>query len=132
MELFAKAVKSGLTFATERGRITPQDLWNLPLTGNNGFNLKTVSRELLKAVKVTQEEDLVTETNSVDASNQLRLEVIKFIIADKKEEKEINEKTLENKQKREQLLKLKAKKQGEAMEELSVEEIDAQLAALNS
>ena len=130
MELFAQVVKTGLTFTTVRGTLTPQDVWQLPLTGNNGFNLDTLSREVLKKVRATQEESLVTEAK-VDSKDELRLEVLKFIIEDKQSEaKKLQEATM-NKQKKEQLLMLKAKKQAQKQDELTEEEIDAQLAELN-
>ena len=126
MELFAKAVKVGLTFTTSRGILTPQDVWQLPLTGNNGFNLDTLSRVLLKEVRATEEESLVT-LSGVDVVTELRLEVLKFIIADKQAEAKKEQELVVKYQKREQLLKLKANKQAEKQAELTEEEIDAQL-----
>ena len=130
MKLFAKALKMGLTFSTERGNLSIQQVWQLPLTGNGGFSLKTVSRELLKEVKATQEEDLVTETNSVDADNQLRLDIIKFIIADKKEDEEEKRLSVEKKIKKQKLQELIAQKQDQVNGGKSLEELQEELANL--
>lgn len=128
MELFAQAVKQGLTFKTERGNLNPQDVWQLPLTGNNGFNLDTLSRQVLKKVRAVEEESLVTEVK-VSTEDELRLEILKFIIDDKQAEKEAAKNASETKAKRAQLQDLIAKKQNQAQEEKSLEELQAELQA---
>lgn len=130
MELFAKAVKLGLTFTTDRGRITPQDVWTLPLVGNNGFNLDTLSRELLKKVRAVEEESLVTE-RKIDTTDELRLEVLKYIISDKQAEKEAQENAAIKKAKREELQSLIAKKQSEKQEGKTLEQLQAELLDLD-
>lgn len=129
MELFATVVKTGLTFQTVRGVVLPQDLWKMPLTGNNGFSLDQVSRELLKQVRSTEEDSLVTSTK-VNPEDELRLEVLKFIIADKQAEAESQRLAAQRKQQRDELMALRAKKQQEQLGELSLEDIDAKLAEL--
>jgi len=129
MDLFTEAVKTGVSFSTERGQLLPQQVWQLPLTGNNGFNLDTISRSLLKKVRSVEEKSLVTEVK-VDTTDELRLEILKFIIKDKQEDQEASKLALANKQKKQQLLALKANKQTEALNNLSEEDIDKQLAEL--
>lgn len=128
--LFLKAVKTGLTFPTERGAQTPQVIYQLPLTGNNGFNLDTLSRTLLKKMRSVEEESLVTESK-VDSTDELRLEILKYIIKDKQEEQEAQRLAVFNREEMQRLLKLKANKQNEKEAELSEEEIDAQIAKLS-
>lgn len=129
MELFAKAVKTGLTFSSVKGTLLPQDLYKMPLTGNNGFNLDQISRELLKVVRSTQEDSLVV-TSKVNPTDQLRLEVLKFIIEDKQADEQAATLLAVKKAQRESLLALKAKKQQDQLGELSLEDIDAKLAEL--
>ncbi|AUR92200.1 coil containing protein [Vibrio phage 1.170.O._10N.261.52.C3] len=122
--IFAEVVKKGLMFTTSRGTLSPQDVWSLPLTGNNGFNLDEVSKALLKKVRDSEEESLVSTPSKASESDVLLLEVLKFIIEDKKGEIEEAKSSMERKAKRDRLLALKAKKQGLAEEELSMEEIE--------
>lgn len=131
MELFAKVVKMGLNFQTVKGVVLPQDLWNMPLTGNNGFNLDQVSRELLKLVRATQEDSLVS-TAKINPVDELRLEVLKVIIADKQAENEAKEVAALKKAERDTLLALKAKKQEAQLGELSLEEINLKLSELGA
>lgn len=128
MELFAQAVKKGITFKTERGNLNPQDVWQLPLAGNNGFNLDTLSRQVLKKVRAVEEESLVTEVK-VSTEDELRLEILKFIIEDKQAEKDAAKNAAETKAKREQLKELIAKKQNQAQEDKSLEELQEELQA---
>ncbi|AGH32127.1 hypothetical protein VPHG_00060 [Vibrio phage 11895-B1] len=131
MDMFAKIVKLGLTYKTDRGQILPQDVYKLPLTGNNGFNLDSISRELLKKVRETQQDSLVT-TSKADPDDELRLEVLKFIIEDKQQELQAAKDASLRKQQREELQELIAKKQKEAKSEKSVEELQAELLALEA
>lgn len=130
MELFAKAVKQGLTFVTERGLISPQAVWQLPLTGNNGFNLDSLSRDVLKKVRASEEESLVVETK-VSSVDELRLEILKFIIADKHKDAEAAKDAINKKARREELLALRAEKQKEASKGMSIEDIDKELSDLS-
>lgn len=130
MELFAKAVKQGLTFNTSRGVVLPQDVWKMPLTGNNGFNLDVLSRDLLKKVRASEEDSLVSESK-VDPKDQLRLDVLKFIIEDKQEEAKAAEDALLKKQKKEKLQSLIAQKQDEEISSKSLEELQEELLKLD-
>lgn len=127
MELFAKIVKKGLTFNTPKGPLLPQQVWQLPLTGNNGFNLDEISKTLLKKVRESEEESLVTEASSMNTDDQLRLDVLKCIIADKKAEKEAREKAAATRAKNNRIKELIAKKQDQELEEKSLEELEALL-----
>jgi len=129
MDLFTTAVKTGLNFQTSRGVVLPQDLWNMPLTCKGDFNLDTISRDLLKKIRSTQEDSLVS-VSKVDSVDELRLEVLKFIIADKQAEAAASKLAVANKQERDVLLALKAKKQQDQLGALTVDEIEAKLSAL--
>lgn len=128
-EIFKKAVKLNLTFATSRGVQLPQQIYQLPLTGNNGFNLDMISKDVLKSVRKVDEESLVTDSK-IDPLDQLRLDILKVIIADKKAEIKANEERSEKAAKLQKLLAIKAKRQEDKIEEISDEELEAELAAL--
>lgn len=85
MELFAKATQKGLTFKTVKGLVSVQELWKMPLTSSNEFNLDVVSRDVLKQVRSSQEDSLVTQ-NTVSTDDEIRLDVLKYIIEFKKGE----------------------------------------------
>lgn len=127
MNIFAELTKKGLSFKTDRGLVSVQDVWQMPLTGNKGFNLDTLSRELLKTVRATEEDSLVVQTVNVNKDDELRLEVLKFIIKDKQEAKAASEEAAEKALKRQELQRLIASKQQEAQASKSLEELQQEL-----
>lgn len=128
---FVEAVKHGLTFSTSRGQRTISEMWTLPLIGNNGYNLDVISRELLSELRKTQEESLVVETTDANRELRVKLEILKFIIDDKKAEKTAKRFEIEKAEKRRELQDAIAKKQKAAVQEKSLEELQAELAALS-
>lgn len=130
MEIFAKAVKTGLTFATPRGSRLPQEIYQLPLTGNNGFNLDEVSKMLLKKINAQGEESLVVSSSKVSPKDKLRLEILKFIINDKQQEAAAKEQDVIRKKRIEQIQSLIATKQQEEQASKSLEELQAELLSL--
>ena len=130
MSNFKKAVQQKLRFETAIGLVTVEDLFNLKLTGNRGLNLDTVAKTINKQLKESEEESFVSKPTTANAELQLKLDIVKEIIADKLQEKKTAEEATANKAKRDKLLALKSKKQDESLESLTEEEIDAQLAEL--
>lgn len=89
VNIFKEVVKKGLTFTTNKGKVLPQELFNIPLTSKNGYDLDNISKIVLAELRCTQEDSLVT-TNTLDTDNTLRLEILKVVISDK--QKEISDK----------------------------------------
>lgn len=130
MELFAKAVKLGIVFQTPRGARTPQEIWRMPLVGNNDFNLDTVSSMLLHRIDEAQGKSLVITVGKVDPEDELRLEVLKYIIKDKRADMAAAQQAAERKRQREELQQDIAEKQREVRKERTLEEMQRELASL--
>lgn len=128
---FIEAVKYGITFATSRGPRTISEMWTLPLLGNNGYNLDTISREMLAELHKSQEQSLVVETTKENRELKLKLDILKFIIDDKKTERNAKRLEIEKAEKRRELQEAIAKKQKEAVQEKSLEDLQAELASLS-
>jgi len=129
MDIFQQAVKTGLTFSTSRGNRLPQEIYQLPLTGNNGFNLDEISRVLLATIRSTEEESLVSKSKT-DPEDLLRLSILKAIIADKKEDARLVEQTAMRTRRKSELMAMIADKETKADKRRSVEDLYAELAAL--
>lgn len=129
MELFAKAVKQGITFQTPRGARTPQEVWRMPLVGNNGFNIDTVSTLLLERMEAAKGKSLVT-VGKVDPEDELRLEVLKYIITDKRADQAAVKQAIERKRQREELQQDIAEAQRANRKSRSIEEMQRELASL--
>lgn len=85
VNIFKEVVKKGLTFSTNKGNVLPQELFNIPLTSKNGYDLDNISKVVLAELRCTQEDSLVT-TATLDTDNTLRLEILKVVISDKQKE----------------------------------------------
>ena len=109
-----------------KGMINVIDLWNLSLT-----NLDSVFKTLNAEVKKSEEESLLNAKTKEDEDLTNKIEIIKYIVNKKLAEKEAREKEKKNKEKRQRILEIKAKRQDEALENMSDEDLDKLLADLN-
>lgn len=121
--IFEQITRKGLTFSTVKGNISVQELWQLPLKGRNGFDLDTISRDLLSKVKASSEESLVETANNVDSDDELRLEVLKVVVNTLEAEQEARVNAEQARSHNEKIDQLIARKQEQELEGKSVEEL---------
>ncbi len=50
MEMYKKALMLNLTFFSTRGEVSLQDLFTIPLTGNNGASLNDIGTALKQTI----------------------------------------------------------------------------------
>lgn len=130
-DIFATASRKKFRFASERGDLTTEQLWDLPLTSKNGFNLNAVAIAVHNELKDLAEESFV-EVSSNPRRRELEdmLEVVKRIIAVKQDEaKAATERVAKQALKRKLQEAIEAK-EGEALLGASLDDLKAQLAAL--
>lgn len=125
MNLFEYAARNKLRFPY-KGSITAEDLFDLSPEALDGI-YKTLSRQ----VKVNQEESLLADKNEEDEQLSVKIEIIKFIVADKLAAIEKAKKTAATKMKAEKIRSILAKKQDAALEEMSAEELQKMLEELD-
>lgn len=124
--MFEKAAKLKLRFDTDRGSLTTEDLYDLPLTSKSGFDLDTIARSVNREIKATDEESFVNTNNSSKSSiHNLKLDILKHIIASKIEDAKTREDFFVNKERNEKILKIIADKQDESLQGKSIEELQA-------
>lgn len=129
--LFEYATREQLRFSSNRGMLSVEDLWELPLTSRDGCNLDSVAKATNNALKAMAEESFVeTRSNPAKAIEERKLEIVKHIIAVKLEENATKRTAAARKEQKDKLLNILAEKQEGKLRELSVEEIQAQIAAL--
>ncbi len=131
MSLFEKASRKKLRFPSTKGELSVEQLWDLPLTSNNGFDLDTIAKAVNKTVKETAEESFVKPVVSANVLPALRLEVVKRIIEVKLEEADKATKAAAKRQERQQLLEALAHSKQNELAGLSPEEIQKRLDALD-
>jgi hypothetical protein len=132
MNIFEQASRKALRFSTTRGQVSADELWSIPLQHKSGFDLDNIAKDHNAALKaVTDESFVVTADHPLKAELTLKMEIIKHIIAVKLQERKDALDAAAKAEKRQKLLAVLEKKQDEALEGLSPEEIQAQLAALS-
>jgi len=132
MNLFEIATRQAFRFPSTKGPLTTEQLWDLPLQSRTSFDLDSVAKAVNAQLKAVTEESFVATTEKPGkALAERQLEIVKHIIAVKIEENERAKTIAERKAKREKLLGLLEKKQDATLEGMSVEQIKAELAALD-
>ena len=127
--MFEKASRLKLRFDTSRGQVSVEDLWRMPLANSEGFCLDTVAIEVNGQLK-QKGESFVAPVSTEDSVLNLKLDILKHIIAVKLKEIQEKEDALAKKQKKEYLLSILKEKQNEALKSMSMEDLEKELNAL--
>ena len=108
-----------------RGMISVEDLWDLDVE-----QLDTVYKALNKDVQKTQEDSLLAGPRVENADLNAKIEIVKYIFQVKQEEEMERKAAADNAIKRRRILEVLAKKQENALENMTEEELQAALAEL--
>jgi len=130
MSIFERASRQKLRIQTDRGMLTVEDLWDLPLTGR--LSLDSIAKAFHRRVREIEDEtsfvpDAKTKQSAENESAQLTFDILKHIIEVRLQEREINRAAKEKAENRKKILELISKKQDEALSEKSIEELTALL-----
>ena len=120
--IFKYAAKKALRFPY-KGSISTEDLFDLDMN-----DLDVVYKTLKKQQKASDEESLIGEKTTEDKELEVKLAIVKEIFDDKKAAAEKAKKVAANKIKNQKILEILAKKENEALENMTEEELKAQLA----
>ena len=126
------AARNKIRFASSKGEISVEHLWDVPLRSRDGFNLDAIAKAANKALKAASEESFV-ETRRTPANEKLEaaLEIVKRVISVKLAEEAAAKKSAENRAERDKLLKILAEKQDGKLSALSEEEIRQRIEKLS-
>ena len=124
VNLFEVATRNNYQFPF-KGLINVIDLWDLSLT-----ILDSVFKVLNAEVKKSEEESLLNTKSKEDEELSNKIEIVKYIVGVKLAEKEAKEDEKKNREMKQRLLAIKAKRQNEALENLSDEDLDRAIAEL--
>ncbi len=133
MDIYKFAAQNGLRFASSRGDLTVEQLFQIPLKSGSGFDLDNVARAINTELKELTQESFV-DTNPDPRQHRLTvaLEIVKDVIKTKQDEGKANELRRQKEAMRQKLLDVKASKQEQSLASLSEEEIDKKLAELSA
>jgi hypothetical protein len=134
MDIFERAARAKLRFASSIGDLTTEQVWDLPLTAKGERpNLDSLARAAFSEIKSLEEGSFVTLTpdpRKVDL--ELRLDILKHVIAAKLESKAAAEKAAENAERKRKLLSVLASKEEAEMAGMSKDQIEAEIAKLDA
>lgn len=125
-DIFALATRRKLTFATPAGLLTTQDLWDLPLISSkvNVPCLDNIAMTVAKQIKDTGEiTSFVTKSTSANTELNLKLDVVKYIIAEKVADQDTANKATETRQRNDRIRELIATKKDGELATKSIEEL---------
>lgn len=108
-----------------RGQITIEDLWDLRPT-----DLDSVFKVLNAEAKKASEESLLEPKTEKDEELSNKIEIIKYIVSTKLAEQAAKESEKANKEKKQKLLAIKARREEAALENISDEELDKMIKEL--
>lgn len=130
--MFEKATRQQLRFNSKKGLLSVEDLWTLPLktSSNNQVDLDEVAKAVHQELKTSEEISFVTPMTAISTTAQLKMDIVKHIIAVKLAEKEAAEKAREVKEKKQKIMSIIAQKQDEALVNSSVEDLQKMLESL--
>lgn len=121
--MFKQASKMKLRFATSKGNLNVEDLWDLNLSTLDRLAV-SYDEELAKSPR----KSFITNNTSNNTELELKFDIVKEIITDKLKEKADREIAKNKAAEKARLIELLAKKQFEKLENLSEDEIKRKLA----
>lgn len=129
--VFEKASRAKLRFATARGNLSVEQLWDLPLDKGE-VNLYNLAQDLLTQVadKPAEKLSFFSKAIAVDETAELKFEIVKHIVTVRVAEAEAQQTEAIKRTQRAELDALIATKKAEAKQNLSLEELEAMRAKL--
>ena len=127
-DLFEKASQRKLRFATTRGPIAVEDLWDMPLSDERqNFSLDALAKGLNRHLKEAEEESFVKPHSTASTSLALALDIVKRVIEVKLKNIEIQEKRAATIARKDKIMEILASKEDDSLREKSAEELKKML-----
>lgn len=132
MNIFERASRNQLRFATDRGELTTEQLWQLPLTARGGkLDLDTLAQAIALQLRDMDAGSFVKkEPNQAKIDMELRLEILKHIIESKLADEKRAEETAVRAERKRKLLAALNNQEDAALASMSRAEIEAEIAKL--
>jgi hypothetical protein len=123
--MYKKALRTKLRFSTTKGKLTTEDLFDLSLT-----DLNNLAIALDKKLSETPRKSFISDITPDTQEDELRFNIVKDVITLKLFERNAAQNAKAKAAEKAQLLEILHRKKNEALENLSVAEIEAKLASL--
>jgi hypothetical protein len=120
--MFEKASRLKLRFDSPRGRLTAEDLWDLPLIGGDAC-LDDIAKVLHRELEDDSQESFVILTNEPNVELQLKFGLVKHVIDVRLQEQKVAENVEAMRQKKQQLLAIIVEKESENLKGKGIDEL---------
>ena len=124
--MYKEASKMKLRFATVKGNLSVEDLWDLNLA-----TLDKLAVAIDEQISKNPKKSFISESTPEDKVSKLKLDILKDIINTKLDEKAKKDSEKQKISERNKLLEILAKKEEASLENLSIEELKKKIAELS-
>ncbi len=133
-DIYKFAAQNALRFPTNRGEMMVEQLFQMPLKSQSGFDLDTVARTINGTLKGMAEESFVEDPaiNPRKVVAEAALDIVKDVIKTKQAEHKAQADRLRKSVERRKILDAIGAKNDEALSKASKEDLEKQLAALDA
>ena len=129
--MFEKAARIKLRFESNKGLLTAEDLFDLPLTSNSGrANLDDIAKALHNKLKSGEDVSFVLKDKKSDEAVQLAFDIVIHVIKVKMAEADEARKQAENRDRKQQLMAIIAQKESEQLADMDLDELKKLVAAM--
>ena len=133
MNIFEQAARLKLRFNSPQGSLTVEDLFELPLTSKsaNRANLDGIAIATDTSLKKDEgKKSFVTERSLNDAVDELKLDILKHVIADRIAERDAKAATKIKAERKQKILEAISDKEAQDLGGKTVDELKTELASL--
>lgn len=128
--MFEKAVRLKLRFDTDKGQISCEDLWDLPLTSKRGVSLDSIAVSYYQKLRDNANISFVDNNTKTDEGDKLCFDIVRYVIEVKKKEAQDRQDEKQSAEKRQRILEALAKKKDEKLGQSSIEELERMLSEI--
>lgn len=121
--LFEIASRKQYRFPSTKGDLTVEDLWQLPLRGED-FSINKIARTLYKELENDIPLDFVDNVSATNQELQDKFAIVKHVIKVRVEERKLHESAVERKARKQQLAGLIEEKKAGVLQDKSLEELE--------
>lgn len=123
--MFMNAVRNKMRFDSNRGKLTVEDLWDIPMTGK--VSLDSVARGVYKELKECEDISFVGTQSKQSKDLEAKMELVKEVIRIRKDEKDRQKEAADEKARRQRIAEILEKKKDEDLLNKTTEELEAML-----
>lgn len=127
MNIFERASRLRLRFDSQKGQLTVEDLWDLPLSSEKGASLDKVAQTIYTNLNGVQSISFVGESTEANTLDRLRMDIVLHVIDTKKAENAAARKATDNRIEAQRILEQMAKLQDKALDNMTMDQLQARL-----